>query len=186
MMRRNRPDRPYRKVPVRRLLFECNRRLHGARGPRGFEMIAALIYRWPQVQSGIVYLGDSCTDGGREHSSDHCCMAQLMGRCGKTAHRAKYDLLRAGLLKLHGAGSGERSGGKILNQQGRPVGAATGYELEAAILAPPVAPAAVARRRVAPSSSYESPAQQRVRREGQRKIADALARLEPGRGRAGP
>jgi hypothetical protein len=172
---------PYRRLPVRRLLFECNRRLHGSRGPRGFEMVSALIYRWPQVQSGIVYIGDSCTDAGREHRSDHCCMAQLMKRCGKTAHRAKYDLLRAGLVKLHGAGPGERAGGKILNQKGQAVGAATGYQLDPAVLdapRPPSTPKA--------ASGYESPAQQRLRADGRRKLADAVERMRAASSRAGP
>jgi hypothetical protein len=156
------PAAPYRRYPARKLLFECNRRLRDARGPRAFEMMAALIYRSPQVKSGIVHLGDSCIDAGREHccghcrregrrscEHPHCCMARLMGdRCGKTAHRAKYDLLRAGLVKLHGAGPAERAGGKILDGSGRPVGAATGYELDPELFA---APASTGRSAPGPS-----------------------------------
>jgi hypothetical protein len=158
-VRRNQAHLPYRRIPVRTLLFECNKRI-AARGPRAFEMMAALIYRWPQVQSGIIYIGD-----GR--------MAELMRRCGKTAHRAKRDLERCGLIRLH-----RTAGGKILNSNGQPVAAATGYEIDPAVLekkapAPP-------RRPAAPS---DTPAQARVRREGQEKIRAALDTM---RARPGP
>lgn len=143
--------------------MECNRRLAGARGPRAFEAMAALIYRSPQVNSGVVYLGDSCIDSGREHccgrcrkegrarcEHEFCCMARLMHRCGKTAHRAKYDLAEAGLIRLHHAGrklcpcarcggdSTRKAGGSILDGDGRAVGAATGYELDPQVFAAPV------------------------------------------------
>jgi hypothetical protein len=164
-------------------------------------MVAALIYRSPQVGSGVVHLGDSCIDAGREHCCggcrkagfgrcDHayCCMARLMGnRCGKTAHRAKYDLLRVGLVKLHGAGpklcpcgkcGGGHAGGKILDASGRPVGAATGYELDPSLFAAPPKGSPPSR-----PSGYVSPAQQRVRSERKAKIDAALERMRP---RAGP
>lgn len=202
--RATRPDRPYRKVPVRRLLLECNRRLREARGPRAFELIAALCYRWPQVQSGIVYLGDSCLDAGRpahccsqcrkqgrencEHP--HCCAARLMGgRCGKTAHRAKYDLQRVGLIRLHGAGprhcpcsrcGGDAAGGRITAARGEVVSAATGYELEGDLSDPG---GRLERPPQAKPSAYTSPAQARLRREGQAKLQRALEAM---RSRAGP
>lgn len=164
--RRQRPDLPYRKVPVRRLLLECNRRLHASRGPRAFEMMAALVYRWPQVQSGVVYIGD---EG----------MAELMKRCGKTAHRAKYDLARAGLVKLHCAGPGLRAGGKILNGRGQVVAQATGYEIDPSILKAAPESRAASRAQARPAGSgYESPAQARLRREGQAKIRQALENMK--------
>jgi len=184
---RVRPDAPYRKLPIRRLLFECNRRLHHARGPRAFELVAALIQRWPHVQSGIVYIWDSC-EGGR-HRSEHCCMAQLMRRCGKTAHRAKYDLADVGLIKLHCAGrgrcncrrcNGEAAGGKILNSKGQSVSQATGYELDPSVLAVPIISARKSQPRV---SSYESPAQRRLREQGQATMRKAVESM---RSRAGP
>lgn len=212
--RRTRPDRPYRKVPVRRLLLECNRRLRDARGPRAFELIAALVYRWPQVQSGIVYLGDSCLDAGRpahccsscrkqgrescEHP--HCCAARLMGeRCGKTAHRAKFDLHRVGLVRLHGAGprhcscsrcGGDPAGGRIQATRGEMVSAATGYELDADMLgaggpraSSGVAAAQTAERPEGARARYLSPAEARLREEGQAKLQRALEKM---RQRAGP
>jgi len=169
---------PYRKIPVRRLLFECNRRLSNSRGPRAFELIAALVYRWPQVQSGIVYIGD-------------VKMGDLMHRCGRTAHRAKYDLQRVGLIRLHHAGprmcschrcGGVGAGGRILNGRGQPVSCATGYELDPEILGPPVKAPGGGNGRSRPNS-YVSPAQARLRAEGQAKVRDALERL---RSRAGP
>ena len=159
-------------------------------GPRAFEMVAALAYRWPQVQSGIVYIGDSCIDAGREHccgscrkqgrascSHEHCCMARLMRRCGKTAQRAKHDLQRVGLVKLHGAGPGVHAGGKFTGPEG-PTAAATGYELEAAIFAAPRPP-----RAPRPASDYVSPAVARVRAQGQAKMRQALESM---RERASP
>lgn len=181
--RRSAPARPYRKYPIRRLLLECNRRLAGARGPRAWLALAALIHRSPQVGSGVVFLGDSCVDAGREHccgscrrngksSCEHafCCMARLMSRCGKTAHRAKYDLERAGIIRLHGAGAGVRGGGKMLDGTGRAVGAATGYELDPELFTTP-APADQQ------ASTSTSPAQRRVAAEGMQKAREALERM---------
>jgi hypothetical protein len=189
--RRRRPAVPYRAYPVRRVLIECNRRLRGVRGPRAFEALAALIYRSPQVQSGVVYIGDCCAG---EHRSEHCCMAQLMRRCGRTAHRAKYDLADAGLIKLHNAGRGlcpcsrcggdqsKKAGGSILNAHGQVVGAATGYELDPSLFAPPRPP-----RPPASASAYRSPAQARAVSEGQARLAAALERMRPPPAdRAGP
>lgn len=182
--RRTRPDRPYRKVPIRRLLIECNRRLSGARGPRAFELVAALVERWPQVQSGIVYLGDVKAGA-------------MMQRCGRTAHRAKYDLVRVGLIRLHGAGPGlcpcsrcnggkrdesKNAGGSIQNARGDTVSAATGYELDPELQAPP-APRAPSTRRPRAGGRYESPAEARIRREGMAKVQAALEGM---RGRPGP
>jgi hypothetical protein len=171
---------PYRRIPVRRLLFECNRRLSSVRGPRAFELVAALVYRWPQVQSGIVYIGDAK-------------MGDLMHRCGRTAHRAKYDLLRVGLIRLHHAGprmcscrrcGGVGAGGRILNSRGQPVSCATGYELDPEVLGPPVkTPRGGNGRPSSSSSRYVSPAQARVRAEGQAQLREALDRM---RSRAGP
>lgn len=190
-MKRTQAASPYRPLPVRRMMFECNRRLHEARGPRAFEMMIALVKRWPHVKSGIVYIGDSCIDAGREHccgtcrrkgltscEHDHCCMARLMQRCGKTAHRAKHDLFRVGLVKLHGAGPGVRAGGKIIDGHDLPVGSATGYELDPALFAAPRPP-----KTGRPPSRYESPAQARVRSEGQRKLAETMRAIGA---RAGP
>lgn len=187
------PARPYRRYPIRRLLFECNRRLHDARGPRAFEAMAALMLRSPEVKSGIVYIGDSCIDAGREHCCGscrkagrrqcdhrHCCMSRLMGdRCGKTAHRAKHDLQRVGLVKLHGAGPQVKAGGKMLDHEQRAVGAATGYELDPELFT--AEPAARPARSTL--SDDRHPAEARVRREGQAKLRDALERM---RSRAGP
>lgn len=177
--RRSRPDSPYRAVPIRRLLVECNRRLR-TRGPRAFEAVAALVKRWPEVQSGIVYIGDEKLGG-------------LMGRCGRTAHRAKYDLADAGLVRLHGAGrgmcpcsrcGGQAAGGKILNARGQLVSAATGFELDPSILANPASPRGSAPGPSRPGGGrHESPAERRIREAGQAKIRDALAQL---RDRAGP
>jgi hypothetical protein len=155
--------------------MECNRRLAGARGPRAFELVAALVERWPQVQSGIVYLGDVKAGA-------------MMQRCGRTAHRAKYDLVAAGLIRLHGAGpkccpcggcGGQAAGGKTLNGRGESVSAATGYELDPSLIAQP----RPAPRRVGTAPRHISPAQRRVLAEGQAKLARALDTL---RGRAGP
>lgn len=170
---------PYRKIPVRRLLFECNRRLSGVRGPRAFELITALVYRWPQVQSGIVYIGDAK-------------MGDLMHRCGRTAHRAKYDLQRVGLIRLHHAGprmcschrcGGSGAGGKILNGRGQSVSCATGYELDPEVLGREGTGATPRTRPVPPGRRYDSPAEARVREEGRRKLQDALETM---RRRAGP
>lgn len=209
--RRRRPTAPYRSYPIRRVLMECNRRLSGAHGPRAWLVIAALIYRSPKVQSGIVYLGDSCTEAGREHvcgacrrngktacEHEYCCMARLIARSGKTAHRAKYDLADAGLIRLHNAGRrlcpcrrcnggnadpSKNAGGSIFDGE-RHVGAATGYELDPGLFAapPPIhrggrPPAPPDRKR------YVSPAEERIRREGMGKIRDSLERM---RSRAGP
>lgn len=182
--RRVRPDRPYRRIPVRRLLMECNRRIPKG-GGRAFLLVAALVERWPQVQSGIVYCGDDR-------------MGELMRRCGRTAHRAKYDLVRTGLLRLHGAGpkccpcsscGGQAAGGKILNARGAVVSAATGYELDPSFTGP--RPDHRSRgeggRGVladAAARSYESPAEARLRREGQERLRAAVANLK-GSARAG-
>src|ERR1700674_543782 len=99
--RRPQPARPYRKYPIRAVLFECNRRLKDARGPRAFELIAALISRSPQVQSGVVYIGDDGMGklmGGCRCKKWRACACGF-GRCWRTAHRAKYDLPRVGLVK---------------------------------------------------------------------------------------
>lgn len=179
--RRTRPDRPYRKVPIRRLLIECNRRLAGARGPRAFELVAALVERWPQVQSGIVYLGDVKAGA-------------MMQRCGRTAHRAKYDLVRVGLIRLHGAGpkccpcaacGGQAAGGKILSSSGQVVSAATGYELDPMLIQPPPTahPSTPGRPRAGGRPAYESPAEARVKREGMAKLNAALEKMRP---RPGP
>jgi hypothetical protein len=180
--RRTRPDRPYRKVPIRRLLIECNRRLAGARGPRAFELVAALVERWPQVQSGIVYLGDVKAGA-------------MMKRCGRTAHRAKYDLVRVGLIRLHGAGPGlcpcsrcnggqrdesKFAGGKIFNAGGERVSAATGYELDPSLIPPPSRPAP---RPAGVTARRLSPAERRVLAEGQAKLSRALDAMRP---RPGP
>lgn len=156
--------------------MECNRRLAGARGPRAFELVAALVERWPQVQSGIVYLGDVKAGA-------------MMKRCGRTAHRAKYDLVAAGLIRLHGAGpkccpcarcGGQAAGGKILNGQGQVVSAATGYELDPALIGP--RPQLSATRR-ASTPRQLSPAERRVLADGQAKLARALDAMRP---RPGP
>lgn len=193
--RQSRPAKAYRPFPIRRVLIECNRRLAGARGPRAFEAMAALIYRSPQVKSGIVYLGDCCA---KAHTSDRCCMAQLMKRCGKTAHRAKYDLADAGLIRLHNAGRGlcpcsrcggdqsKKAGGSILNAHGQIVSAATGYELDPALFAPPAAeqaaqvPAVAAGRQSRPPTSSGRPVTVEA---GRARLRDALERM---RSRAGP
>jgi hypothetical protein len=173
--RRTRPDRPYRKIPIRRLLIECNRRLAGARGPRAFELVAALVERWPQVQSGIVYLGDKRAGA-------------MMQRCGRTAHRAKYDLVAVGLIRLHGAGpkccpcakcGGASAGGKILNGRGELVSAATGYELDPSLIVQP----RPAPPRAGTTRRQLSPAERRVMAEGQAKVARALENM---RARPGP
>jgi hypothetical protein len=156
--------------------MECNRRLAGARGPRAFELVAALVERWPQVQSGIVYLGDVKAGG-------------MMRRCGRTAHRAKYDLVRAGLIRLHGAGpkccpcarcGGQAAGGKILNGRGELVSAATGYELDPSLIPLPQQAAA---RRPGGTARQLSPAERRVRDEGRAKLARAMETM---RARPGP
>jgi hypothetical protein len=165
----------YRPLPVNRLLKECNRRVP-SQGPRCFEMLVALVKRFPQVQSGTLYIGD---EG----------IAKLMGegRCGKTAHRAKYDLLRVGLIRLKHAGprmcpcgrcGGEKAGGTILNSNGKAVAAATGYEVDPALFGQPKSP-----KPPRPSSSYESPAQRRLREQNQDRMKRALESLRP---RAGP
>lgn len=174
--RRVRPDRPYRKVPIRRLLMECNRRLAGARGPRAFELVAALVERWPQVQSGIVYLGDVRA-------------GEMMQRCGRTAHRAKYDLVAAGLIRLHGAGpkccpcarcGGQAAGGKTLNGRGELVSAATGYELDPTLIkAPPTSRAQPGIGRPRAGGRSLSPAERRVLDEGRAKLARALDSMRP-------
>jgi hypothetical protein len=178
--RRVRPDRPYRKVPIRRLLIACNRR--GLRA-RDFALAAALIERWPQVQSGIVYLGDKRA-------------GELMRRCGRTAHRAKYDLVAAGLIRLHGAGPGmcpcsrcnggqrdesKFAGGKILTARGERVSAATGYELDPSLITSPSSKAAA--RRPGGTARQLSPAERRVLDEGRAKVARALETM---RARPGP
>lgn len=164
--------------------------------------MAALIFRSPQVASGVIYIGDSCLDAGREHhvcgscrkagkiecGHEHCCMARLMRRCGRTAHRAKYDLADAGLVRLHGAGrrmcpcgrcGGTSAGGSILDQTGKPVGAATGYELDPEVFAVPVE-----RPRPTGAAPPAATVQQRLTlAAGQRQLADALERM---RQRAGP
>jgi len=197
---RQRPDRPYRPISPRRLWLEFNQRLRQARGPRAHELMAALIFRWPQTRSGIVYLGDSCLDNGHaEHRCTscrrenrqgcphpYCCAARLMGnRCGKTAQRAKFDLMRAGIVRLHGAGPGVRAGGMVLNSRGQAVPAATGYELEPLLFAsrpagstPP--PESMGRPTGRPPAPTAQPATLEAGRE---KMRVALERL---RGRAGP
>jgi hypothetical protein len=160
--------------------MECNRRLAGARGPRAFELVAALVERWPQVQSGIVYIGDEKAGG-------------MMRRCGRTAHRAKYDLVDAGLVQLHGAGRGlcpcsrcggdktKSAGGSILNGRGDVVSAATGYELDPTLTAPPAPRRSPERPRAGGRSL--SPAERRIQAEGQARIAKALETM---RARPGP
>lgn len=97
-------------------------------------------------------------------------MARLMSRCGKTAHRAKYDLQRVGIIRLHGAGAGVRGGGKMLDGTGRAVGAATGYELDPELFATPTSTERQA-------STTSSPAQRRVAAEGMQKAREALERM---------
>lgn len=184
---RVRPDRPYRRIPVRRLLLECNRRLRDARGPRAFELLAALVYRWPNVQSGIVYLGD-------------LRMGELMGgRCARTAHRAKYDLLRAGLVQLHHAGprlcpcrrcnggtvdASKSAGGTILDGRGRLVACATGYALDPDLFRDPIASRPPGGP-VPARGGYVSPYEERVKREGREKLARAMDSIAS-KVRAGP
>jgi len=173
--KRTRPDRPYRKLPIRRLLIECNRR--GLKA-RDFELVAALVERWPQVQSGIVYLGDLGAGA-------------LMRRCARTAHRAKYDLMAAGLIRLHGAGpkccpcagcGGQAAGGKILNAGGELVSAATGYELDPSLI-PPVSRRSAPRPSRSGAERHLSPTERRALADGQAKIARALDAMRP---RPGP
>lgn len=175
--RRNQPALPYRPISPRRLIQECKRRLYrlGVRGPRGYELAAVLVELAPKVQSGVIYMGD-------------VRMAERMGRCSKTAHRGKYDLLRAGLVRLSGAGpkmcpcakcGGTAAGGRILNSHGQPVSAATGYELDPSLLSrPKLGPAPLAK-----GSNHETPAQRRLRLEQAERLREAGDRL---RGRPGP
>lgn len=148
----------------------------GIRGPRCYELVAVLVQLFPQVQSGVVFKGD-------------LGMAGLMDRCSKTVHRAKYDLLRCGLVRLHCSGpkmcpcsscGGQAAGGKILNSRGQSVSAATGYQLEPALLSRPKQ-----RRppRAQRASSNESPAERRLREEGRQRMAGIVAGLKA---RAGP
>jgi hypothetical protein len=157
------PDKPYRKLPIRRLLVAVNQRCGHRRGPRIFEMVAVLIDCFPRVQSGVLYLGDEA-------------MGKLMKRHEKTAHRAKADLLESGLVRL--SCCGPRSGGKILNQAGQPVAQATGYELDPSLFPEPRRASAAA-----PARPLSSPAEARVRAAGRQRIQEALDRL---RSRAGP
>lgn len=92
--RRQRPSQPYRPVSRGRLDREIRAaaQAHGLHGDRVWRLTRALLELLPKVQSGVAYMGD---DG----------MAKLMGRrAGKTAHRAKFDALRCGLIHLTGSG----------------------------------------------------------------------------------
>jgi hypothetical protein len=157
--------------------MECNRRFSAVGGPRAFELVAALVERWPQVQSGIVYIGDERAGA-------------LMRRCGRTAHRAKYDLAAAGLIVLHGAGpkycscarcGGPKAGGTIYNSRNEAVAAATGYELDPTLISNPSGRAAPSTRSNA--ARHRSPAEQRLVDQGRAKLAAALDNL---RARPGP
>lgn len=191
-------------------MHECHRRAP-SQGLRCFEMLMALISRFPQVQSGILYIGDSCLDAGREHCCGACrkagrrcehryfCMAKLMGkgRCGKTAHRAKYDLLRVGLIRLVGAGprmcpcegcGGGKAGGTILNSNGQPVAGATGYEIDPELFGQPkqTRPRARGKERAISSGHgavWASPAERRLQEENSARMH---ALVDDMRSRAGP
>jgi len=174
-VRRNQAARPYQPPSPRRIIAECKRRLWPMRGPRAFEAIAVLVELFPKRQSGVVFIGD-------------LKMAKAMGRCEKTAHRAKYDLLRVGAIRLHGAGprmcpcggcGGAKAGGTIFNSNGQPVSAATGYELDPALLVQPRQSPRSPRK----PTSYESPAELRLREQNKGRMARALESLRP---RAGP
>jgi len=114
---------------------------------RAHRAFLELLGRAREVQSGIVFIGN---DG----------LGARVRRCGKTIQRAKPQLRASGLVIVHLYGS-KNGGGKMIDEYGRCVEAATGYEL-ADILFDPKAPAPE------PTKAGTEPSYQRLQEQGAR------------------
>jgi len=152
--KKSRPAKPYRAIRWNRA-----HKLAAALPDRAHRAFFALLVRAREVQSGIVFIGN---DG----------LGARVERCGKTIQRAKPQLRSSGLVIVHLYGS-KNGGGKMIDQHGRCVEAATGYEL-ADVIFEPKSPAPEAVKPVT------EPSQGRVHDQSQRFRALAAGLSPPG------
>jgi len=138
-----RPAKPYRAIHWNRA-----HKLAAGLPDRALRAFFALLIRAREVQSGIVFIGN--------HG-----LGARVERCGKTIQRAKPQLRSSGLVHIHVYGN-RNGGGKMIDQHGRCVEAATGYEL-ADIIFDPKSPTPDPVPPIEPSNERRREAAERLR-----------------------